>query len=165
MTFAPIIQYATLSQVEIVVDLFRRVVEPLAIYSQEARAGEIQKFSPERLRQLIEGDTRSISIAYLGERPVGFSITDDQHGPIWIDWYGVISEARGKGVGEALINQLLREGPSRGATKLWCDTRDNNGPSIALFKKMGFRQLCELNRHWYGQDFFLWGNGCFDSLV
>ena len=150
------IRYAGEADVGNVLRLFRSVVASLEIYSQSARNGEIAKFSEQELRRRIGGDPKAVTIAFADNSPVGFSITDDQHGPIWIEWYGVHLDLRGFGVGRALINNLIAEAPSRQATKLWCDTRVNNSPSIALFESVGFKKLCELKNHWYEQDFFLW---------
>ena len=150
------IRYARAEDIGQVVKVFRAVVAPLEIYSREAREGSIRKFSERELRSRIRDDPKAVAMALAGEEPVGFSITDDQHGPIWIEWYGVAPGARGMGVGRRLIESLIAEAPGRGGTKLWCDTRVNNLPSMALFEHMGFKKLCELRHHWHGQDFFLW---------
>src|SRR5690349_1613518 len=83
------IRYARAEDIGQVVKVFRAVVAPLEIYSPEARDGSIKKFSERELRSRIGGDPKAIALAFAGEEPVGFSITDDQHGPIWIEWYGV----------------------------------------------------------------------------
>jgi len=150
------IRYARAEDIGQVVKVFRAVVSPLEIYSREAREGSIRKFSERELRSRIRDDPKAVAMALAGEEPVGFSITDDQHGPIWIEWYGVAPGARGMGVGRRLIESLIAEAPGRGGTKLCCDTRVNNLPSMALFEHMGFKKLCELRHHWHGQDFFLW---------
>jgi ribosomal protein S18 acetylase RimI-like enzyme len=150
------IRYARADDIGQVVKVFRAVVAPLEIYSQAARDGEIKEFSELGLRSRISGDPKAVALAFAGKEPVGFSITDDQRGPIWIEWYGVAPGARGMGIGRRLIESLIAEAPVRGATKLWCDTTVNNLPSMALFEHMGFKKLCELRNHWYGLDFFLW---------
>jgi ribosomal protein S18 acetylase RimI-like enzyme len=150
------IRYAETADISAVIKLFRSVVAPLEIYSQSARDGEIAKFSNEELQRRISDDPKAVALALVEDSPVGFSITDDQHGPIWVEWYGVDPNIRGSGIGRALIHSLIAEAPARNATKLWCDTRVNNTASIALFESVGFKKLCELKNHWYEQDFFLW---------
>jgi len=150
------VRYAERNDAAVLARLFAAVVGPLDIYVQRARDGEIKRFSEHAFRSLIGNDARSVALAFADEEAVGFSIAEDQCGPVWIEWYGVIAHARGKGAGRALIKSLIDEAPGRKATKLWCDTRTNNTPSIALFESIGFRKLCELKQHWYGQDFFLW---------
>jgi len=150
------IRYALAEDASVVVDLFRAIVDPLDIYTRQARDGEIARFSIAELQSRIARDPKSVALAFIGQSAAGFSITDDQHGPIWIEWYGVDPGIRGAGIGRALIHSLIKQAPTRGATKLWCDTRVNNVSSIALFEHAGFTRLCELKNHWYGQDFFLW---------
>ena len=150
------IRYATADDAECLEKLFAEVVGNLTIYNEEARRTEINKYDLAALRTKIGEDPLSISIAVNDEEILGYCITTDQHGPIWIDWYGVAEGARRAGIGYQLIWHLISELPSRSATKIWCDTRTNNVPSIVLFEKMGFRQLCMLKDHWYGQDFYLW---------
>jgi ribosomal protein S18 acetylase RimI-like enzyme len=150
------IRYATSGDVHDIVALFSRVVEPLDIYSEAARSDEIRKFSSAELQRRIDDDARAISIAFMKNTLAGFAITEDQRGPIWINWYGVNPDCRGHGVGQAILNHLIASAPDREATRIWCDTRTNNVGSNALLKKLGFEQLCELKNHWHGQDFYLW---------
>lgn len=150
------IRCATAGDVSDIVALFARVVEPLDIYSKAARLDEIGKFSQAELERRIADDTRAIALAFVNNTLAGFAITEDQRGPIWINWYGVNPDCRGHGVGQAILNHLITSAPDREATRIWCDTRTNNASSIAVLKKLGFEQLCELKNHWHGQDFYLW---------
>jgi ribosomal protein S18 acetylase RimI-like enzyme len=150
------IRYASEPDIPTLIQMFGSVVSILDIYSEEARKGEIAKFSEQTFAARIKADRMAVSIAERDGVPVGFCITDDQKGPIWIDWYGALPQARSLGIGSALIQHLIDEMPARKATRIWCDTRTNNTASIGLFEKFGFRRLCRLDNHWYGQDFFLW---------
>lgn len=150
------IRYATSGDVNDIVELFARVVEPLEIYSRAARLDEIGKFSQAELQRRIAEDTRAISLAFVNSTLAGFAITEDQRGPIWINWYGVNPDHRGYGVGRAILQHMITSAPERGGTRIWCDTRTNNVGSIALLRELGFKQLCELKNHWHGQDFYLW---------
>ena len=150
------IRYATLGDVNDIVELFARVVEPLDIYSKAARLDEIGKFSQAELQRRIADDTPAISLAFVNSTLAGFAITEDQRGPIWINWYGVNPDYRGQGIGRAILQHMITSAPERGGTRIWCDTRTNNVGSIALLKELRFEQLCELKNHWHGQDFYLW---------
>ena len=51
---------------------------------------------------------------------------------------GVRPEAQGRGIGSALVSQLIRDlGPDQSA-RLSVNTQSDNAPSLALYKKMGF---------------------------
>jgi ribosomal protein S18 acetylase RimI-like enzyme len=150
------VRYATARDINDIVALFARVVEPLDIYSRAARSDEITKYSHAELQRRIADDARAVSLAFVNGRLAGFAITEDQRGPIWIHWYGVNPDMRGHGVGRAILQHMIASAPERGGTRIWCDTRTNNVGSIALLKELGFEQLCELKSHWHGQDFYLW---------
>ena len=150
------LRYAQGSDVSSLKPLIDEVVLAADIYVLASRLADVQKLSAENLAERIAEDPRSIVLAEQSGALVGFAVTTDQHGPIWIDWLGVAQHARGQGVGKALLAYLLAEGPVRRATRYWCDTRTNNNPAIKLFAQFGFSQFAELTRHWHGQDYFLW---------
>ncbi len=151
-----VIRYATIAEAAKIATLFKEVVQDLEIYNEEARRIEIEKNNEVTFRARLGDDPRSISVAARGDAMLGFCITTDQHGPIWIEWYGVSKAARREGLGTKLVTHLQSELPRRHATKIWCDSRTINLPTIRLFEGLGFRRLCELKEHWYGQDFYLW---------
>ena len=136
--------------------LFAEVVAPLAIYNEAARAHELATFTTAHFATRIAADPHAVMVAEDASGLTGFAVTEDEHGPIWLEWYGVAARARGQGIGEGLLRFLIAQGAARGATRLWCDTRTANTASNALLVKLGFRQLCELKAHWHGQDYYLW---------
>ena len=52
-------------------------------------------------------------------------------------------EAQGRGVGVALVNDLLERGSRRGFTRLSVNTQSDNAVSMHLYRKLGFRQTGE----------------------
>jgi ribosomal protein S18 acetylase RimI-like enzyme len=50
----------------------------------------------------------------------------------------VAPTARGKGVGDALIDALVGWGRGTGVTRIFLDVGDDNGPAIALYERHGF---------------------------
>jgi ribosomal protein S18 acetylase RimI-like enzyme len=150
------IRPAHLDDIDQVAMLLSKVVSSLEIYTEESREDEIHKFSSEKLALRIKRDPNAVSVALRDNRLAGFLITEDQHGPIWIHWYGVDPDFRSRSVGEAILRHLISSGRDRKATKIWCDTRTNNIPSISLLEKLNFTRLCEIRNHWYGQDYCLW---------
>ena len=136
--------------------LIRKVISGLEIYNVRARRVEMSKYTPVGLTQMQAEDESSVMIAILEKRPVGFCLSRYDDGVIWLAWFGVLGDCRRMGVGAALLDALERTVPRRKCHKIWCDTRASNLPSQRLLKKVGFRRLCKLAEHWYGQDFYLW---------
>ncbi len=59
----------------------------------------------------------------------------------------VAGEARGRGVGAELLEGLAREAPKVGVHKLLAKIFTTNEPSIALFRRCGFRDVGTHVRH------------------
>jgi ribosomal-protein-alanine N-acetyltransferase len=55
-----------------------------------------------------------------------------------IDNVVVAKEARGRGIGKALLAELLREGKQAGCTAFTLEVRAGNAPAIALYEGAGF---------------------------
>ncbi len=59
----------------------------------------------------------------------------------------VVPEARGSGVGEALLGFARSEARRRGVDRLVLDVTSNNHPAIALYRRMGFELTGATMRH------------------
>jgi ribosomal protein S18 acetylase RimI-like enzyme len=151
-----VIRYGIEDDLPPVEHLLHEVVSQSTLYTSEARAAEIARYNRAFLGAMLAEDRKAILIALAGDSCVGISISNDQCGPLWINWLVVKAEMRRRGIGEALVRHLLVEAAARDATKIWCDTLTNNHSAISLFTKLGFRRLCELKNHWHGQNYFLW---------
>ena len=55
-----------------------------------------------------------------------------------IDNVVVAKEVRGRGIGKALLAELLREGTQAGCTAFTLEVRAGNAPAIALYEVAGF---------------------------
>ena len=132
------------------------LIEPLEYYSVPARKAEIAKYSSDHLHKLIQQDPASVLVAKAQADLAGFCISEYDDGLLWICWFGVQPKWRRQGVVSALLHELERTASSRGCHKIWCDCRSNNEPSKAVLTRNGFKQICSVTNHWYGQDFILW---------
>ncbi|MCJ9671595.1 MULTISPECIES: N-acetyltransferase [unclassified Neorhizobium] len=141
-----------------------RILHPLLIetilstdiYDARARRAEAEKYSAKYLEELAGKDEHSIILSWDGDRISGFLITRPDDDILWLCWFGVFPRYRGKGIGEALIRDMLERARQRGVHKIWCDTRASNRYSIAIMQRNGFKNLCELKNHWFNQDYLLW---------
>jgi len=136
--------------------LFAEVVLSLPYYNETARYSEVSKYSPCRLEQMIAADVDSVQVATVNTRIVGFCFSNIDDGLIWLSWFGVSPEYRRRGIGTALLSALDERAKRAGAHKIWCDCRPNNVTSRVTLAGSGYREICTLVNHWYGQDFLLW---------
>ena len=105
---------------------------------------------------MIAADVDSVLVATVNTQIVGFCFSNIDDGLIWLSWFGVRPEYRRHGIGTALLNALDARAKRAGAHKVWCDCRTDNVASRATLADSGYREICTLVNHWYGQDFLLW---------
>jgi len=136
--------------------LMRATIQPLAIYNERAIRAELVKYTPENLRALAAADPHAIIVGRDKDGLTGFCVSRFDDGTVWLSWFGAAARARGRGVGAALLAALADTLPSRGAHKIWCDSRTDNAESKSVLERAGYRRIATLVNHWYGQDYFLW---------
>lgn len=89
-------------------------------------------------------------VAVEQERVVGFTAT---HFAAWhrrqgIQHLYVSPDWRGRGVGTALVGTVRARAIKNGASHLWLQTSNVNGPAVQAFRRMGF-ELCGLDLTFY----------------
>ena len=60
----------------------------------------------------------------------------------------VTPEARGAGVGTAMIERLLFEGEKKGVSDFMLEVRESNIPAIKLYENVGFKVLCTREKYY-----------------
>ena len=145
-----------LTEAEALSQLFGQVVTALPYYNDIAKKSELAKYSPALLRESVSQDPDSVLVAKSGGNLLGFCISRNDDGLIWLSWFGVHAGHRREGIGSALLRKLedtVRSGKSH---KIWCDCRTENQNSKVLLSKHSYQQICTVRNHWYHQDFILW---------
>jgi ribosomal protein S18 acetylase RimI-like enzyme len=143
-------------EIDALAALMRGTIERLTYYNEPAISSELSKYSAEKLRTRIAGDSQSVIVARDANGVVGFCVSRFDDGTIWLDWFGTELRARGRGIGGALLTALAATLASRNAHKIWCDSRTDNTESKSVLERAGYRRITTLTNHWFGQDYFLW---------
>ena len=135
--------------------LIQATIAGLAIYSEQARQREMAIYSAAYLRAETRLDPDAVLVAEAGGQIVGFCVSRYDDDLIWLSWFGVASQARGQGIGAALLAALERSRRAAGVHKIWCDARTDNHVSRAGLARAGYREIATLANHWYRQDYVL----------
>lgn len=98
--------------------------------------------SLEALRQAYS-QSAVATVAELDGVIVGYQISTKNPAGGHLARLAVRPEAQGKGVGAALVIDLLERGGRRGFTRLSVNTQSDNTASMHLYRKLGFRQTGE----------------------
>lgn len=59
----------------------------------------------------------------------------------WIAGIGIAAPHRGKGLGEALMREVIEVARTRGLRELWLEVLTPNEPAIRLYEKLGFETV------------------------
>lgn len=138
-----------------VAGLMGEVIAAVPYYSDEAKRSEIAKYPEDALCEAAGADPDAVLVARSGGSVVGFCVSRPDDGLTWLSWFGVDPAWRGAGVADALLARLEEAARARGVHKVWCDSRTTNLPSRRVLARAGFREICTVENHWYGQDFVL----------
>jgi ribosomal protein S18 acetylase RimI-like enzyme len=73
----------------------------------------------------------------------------------WLEDLFVADEARGHGVGRALVELAIERARARGAARIELDTSESNTAAIALYESLGFSATSKTHRELTGRDLFM----------
>ena len=120
------IRFATISDAVAFSDAFRAVAEPLTLYNHWAKPVEFETYAPGNVAAILAQDPHSILLAFSDGEVAGFLVTRPDDGPLWLSWFGVLPQYRGRGLSGQLFERASLEASRRGIWKIWCDCRDGN---------------------------------------
>lgn len=82
-----------------------------------------------------------------GDRPIGFAMYGQSSaGDVWLDRFMIDKREQGKGYGTLVLPLLLQKIKAEfGADTLYLSVNEKNKVAIALYEKMGFRFIGELD--------------------
>ncbi len=95
-------------------------------------------------RYLIAVDGEGSALGYAGLRAVG--VEGD------VQTIAVAEAARGRGIGRALLTELLAEAERRGVRELFLEVRADNPAARGLYESMGFREIGVRPRYYQPED-------------
>ncbi|WP_284165883.1 GNAT family N-acetyltransferase [Frigidibacter sp. SD6-1] len=86
----------------------------------------------------------SVWAAFDGERPVAVAaLTPDDEGVArgWVESVYVRPEARGRGLGQAVLGALEQVARDQRLDALWLEVRASNAAARGLYARLGFREV------------------------
>ncbi|ERG63878.1 hypothetical protein L332_05250 [Agrococcus pavilionensis RW1] len=95
-------------------------------------------------RYLAAVDAEGRLVGYAGLRAVG--VEGD------VQTIAVAADARGRGIGRALLAELLAEAERRGVQELFLEVRADNPVARGLYESVGFREIGVRPRYYQPED-------------
>lgn len=99
--------------------------------------------------------TENIYIAYLAfidtqATPVGVIMGGlEEEGRVWVEMLSVGAAYRRRGVGTALMKQLINTAETFAARGLMVDIDHDNYGALKFYKQLGFRRVGSINQYYY----------------
>ena len=95
-------------------------------------------------REFLADPRHHIVVALDNDVIIGFAsavhyIHPDKPPELWINEVGVADSYQGKGIGKAILNEMLNLGESLGCVNAWALTDKNNVAANGLYKSVGGR--------------------------
>ena len=88
--------------------------------------------------ELGQLDTRHYVVGLDGERVVGWAGLCDYPDEAWVQTIAVTEQARGTGLSDRLLQDLLEEAARRGQRSVSLEVRADNAPAQRLYDRHGF---------------------------
>lgn len=141
-----------------VIALFERLlVDTFSAFPEQARRHYARDWSVGSLGARLADGTRGILVAR-GEAgaPVALMFgTPPEGGVATVIWLAVAQEARGLGIGAALLRETFAFYRAAGCHKVKLTTKDD--AARAFYRHMGMTEEGRHPNHWWGMDFWAYG--------
>lgn len=92
-------------------------------------------------RDVSAGGSVYVAVALCGEERAGYGEFRPVAGEAQIYNIAVAPEFRREGIGEALLRHLIDKAAEDGCSLVTLEVRDGNAAAMALYKKIGFREV------------------------
>ena len=152
----PVLRFASAADAAPLSTTIETLIEQIPCYNDLAKRNETARYSATALETKIKQDEYAVIIAEINNQVAGFCLSRFDDYTIWLEWFGVTDNHRGKGITRLLLQKLEETVVQRGCHKIWCDSRTSNKAAVHLLSQAGYSQIVTINNHWYNQDFILW---------
>ena len=109
----------------------------------------------EEIYQRMWGTPEPERVAFVAESDgqiVGFLVAHEIAGEWELENIAVAVDARGQGVGTALMRRLLERAVTSGANRLFLEVRESNTEARKLYERQGFQLVGRRNQYYSGPD-------------
>jgi GNAT superfamily N-acetyltransferase len=75
---------------------------------------------------------------------------------LWLRQMFVMDKHRRRGIGTALVKKFISCAETKGAYNILCDSKASDKSTRKFLKKIGFRKVGKIKRHFGQKDYYLW---------
>lgn len=121
-----------------------------AVMALEVATFPTDAWAREAMAAELAGPHGHYVVAVAGDRIVGYAglLAPRGSGQADIQTVAVAADARRRGIGRALVVELLAEAARRGATEVFLEVRADNPTAQALYTDLGFEEIAVRPRYY-----------------
>ncbi len=131
-------------------------VEETVGHVPEFKAQETRRFGPDMLRALIAANAQYVLTVHdeSGAR-AGFIVSSPEQGNILLNWCYLLPDFRKGSLALRSLRAYSEIWQGQRFHKIVAYTKSDNTVTHLIMKRLGWREVCRLEKQFFGLDFFL----------
>jgi len=131
-------------------------IDSSPFYNDTFKAFEKGRLTKDYLRQLHDADPAHLMLMIREDEPVGFMISGPELGTLWLYWSYLIPEKRRSTMAMSAMRGFIDYWDNGRFHKIATYTKHGNEPAEAIMRRFGFKHICTLEKHVFGEDYLLY---------